>query len=357
MMGYAGDNLESNQERLRVAYYQGGDYGEYNDYLKAMVSAFSDTGLIDLDGELSSLSSFKLWNEVSVRSRGGKLEFIQNGFYSSGWDAKDRLRVRDEIRSRVRSKSDIDLIIAMGTWAAKDLAGYVSDIPILVVSSSNPVEAGIVKNQAKSGVYNVFAHVDPNYYERQIRLLYRIFPFRKLGMIYEDSTLGRSYSAIEKIRSVSAQLDYELIECHAISDTPYQEQAEKEVVDCFEYLSKHSDAIYITAHGGVSENSIPILSKIARENRVVTLSEVGKDEVKYGFLLSLSRVDKYNTGIFIAESIIEYMNGVPLNELDQIFQESLKMSINLKTAEEIGLYLYADTLAAADKIYYEIEAP
>jgi hypothetical protein len=36
------------------------------------------------------------------------------------------------------------------------------------------------------------------------------------------------------------------------------------------------------------------------------------------------------------------------------FKEVPNIAINLKTAEIVGLYLYADVLAAADEIYREI---
>ena len=44
-------------------------------------------------------------------------------------------------------------------------------------------------------------------------------------------------------------------------------------------------------------------------------------------------------------------------QLKQVFEETPSIAINLKTAEIVGLYLYADILAAADTIYRDIKNP
>ena len=48
------------------------------------------------------------------------------------------------------------------------------------------------------------------------------------------------------------------------------------------------------------------------------------------------------------------LNGARPGNLPQLYEEAPSIAINLKTAEVIGLYLYADVLAAADEIYRDI---
>jgi ABC-type uncharacterized transport system substrate-binding protein len=62
-------------------------------------------------------------------------------------------------------------------------------------------------------------------------------------------------------------------------------------------------------------------------------------------------------GMFEAAIMVKILNGAKPRQLPQLFQDSPNIALNLKTAELIGLYLYADMLAAADEIFNEISAP
>jgi ABC-type uncharacterized transport system substrate-binding protein len=50
-------------------------------------------------------------------------------------------------------------------------------------------------------------------------------------------------------------------------------------------------------------------------------------------------------------------NGAKPRQLNQIYEEVPNIALNLKTAEEIGLYLNAEILAAADELYRDIQTP
>ena len=91
--------------------------------------------------------------------------------------------------------------------------------------------------------------------------------------------------------------------------------------------------------------------------RVPTFSQAGSREVRYGFLMSISRPSFKPVGRFLAATVAKVLNGAQPRELNQLFEEAPSIAINLKTAEVIGLYLYADVLAAADEIYRDIESP
>ena len=62
-------------------------------------------------------------------------------------------------------------------------------------------------------------------------------------------------------------------------------------------------------------------------------------------------------GTFLAATMAKIFNGAQPRQLSQVFEDAPNIAINLKTAERIGLYLYADVLAAADEIFREIESP
>jgi len=95
--------------------------------------------------------------------------------------------VRDAITRRLRERHDIDLIIAMGTWAGQDMAALGAPVPTIVASTSDAVGAHIVASAEDSGLENLHARVQPERYQHQVRLFHEIVPFKALGLVYEDS--------------------------------------------------------------------------------------------------------------------------------------------------------------------------
>jgi ABC-type uncharacterized transport system substrate-binding protein len=225
------------------------------------------------------------------------------------------------------------------------------------MSTSNPVKSGIIKSQEDSGFDHVHGRVDPYRYERQLRIFHDIIKFKKLGIAFEDSIYGRSYSAIDTVEKVAADIGFDVVKCYTKSDISDTSVASQSVIQCFEKLSKEVDAIYVTIQGGVNMESIPRLVEIANRNSIPTFSQLGSKEVQQGFLFSISRPGFKPAGLFLSATIAQVLNGAKPRQLKQVFEESPSIAINLKTAEIVGLYLYADILAAADTIYREIKNP
>ena len=245
----------------------------------------------------------------------------------------------------------------MGTWAGKDLATDDHHVPTIVMSTSDPVRSGIIGSIHDSGRAHVHARVDPQRYERQVRVFHDVIGFRRLGVAYEDSPDGRNYAAMETVEKVAKERGFELVRCYTKSDVANQALVNRSVVDCFQKLARQTDAIYVTLQGGVNRDTIPKLVEIANAHRVPTFSQAGSREVKNGFLLSISRPSFKPVGRFLAATVAKVLNGARPGELTQLYEEAPSIAINLKTAELIGLYLYADVLAAADEIYRDIQNP
>lgn len=148
-----------------------------------------------------------------------------------------------------------------------------------------------------------------------------------------------------------------MVKCYTKSDISDTEVASESVIDCFDKLSREVDAIYVTQQGGVNPESIPKLVQIANKYNIPTFSQLGSKEVQQGILFSISRPGFKPAGLFLSATIAQIFNGAKPRQLTQLFEDSPSIAINLKTAEIVGLYLYADILAAADTIYREIKNP
>lgn len=82
--------------------------------------------------------------------------------------------------------------------------------------------------------------------------------------------------------------------------------AQKSAVGCFKELTRTADAIYVALHMGINEDTIPTLVDIAHSTQTPTFSQAGADEVRYGFLMSISHADFQYVGQFYAETMEEY---------------------------------------------------
>jgi ABC-type uncharacterized transport system substrate-binding protein len=246
----------------------------------------------------------------------------------------------------------------MGTWAGKDMANNEHNTPTMVMSSTDPVRAGIIASNQDSGYDHIFARVDPGRWERQIQIFHKIIDFKKLGIAYENSVLGRSYAAIDLIEKIAKEKGFDIVRCFTKDDIPNPEEAGESVVKCFEEIAPKVDAIYVVMQNGVNDNTLPKLVSIANKYRIPTFSQQGSEEVSKGILMSISREGGFGpVGRFLAISMAKIFNGAKPRQVNQIFEEGPTIAINLKTAEIIGLYLNAEILAAADEIYREIKTP
>lgn len=344
-------------KQWRFIYHEGGAYGEYDNHLRSIISGLMRLGWAEQQDVPEQLNSRELWLWAAQNVVSDKIEFVADGFYSAGWDEQSRDAVRQEIMQRLNQQQDVDLVIAMGTWAGLDLATNEHNVPIFVVSSTDPVRAGIIAGINQSGFDHVYAHIDPEFHQRKLRLFHEFVGFKTLGVAYENTVEGRSYAGVEQIEGLADELNYEVVSCNTVSDSSDQSAADNSVIDCFKDLVQRVDAIYISDQGGVNEATIPQLANLANEQRVPTLSGLNLDAVKLGFLLSFSHMESQGIGDFIAGQMARVIKGAQAGSLNQVYQETPSIAINLETAEQIGLYLHADLLAAADVIYRQTEAP
>jgi len=350
----------NNGQKWRIGYYEGGEYIEYPKNLLAIVKGLMEIGWLEtIEIPLQQGEQTKdLWQWLVTNSKSQYLEFVPDAHYTANWDGPTRKNLAAATIERLNTTKDIDLIIAMGTWAGQDLANNNHHTPVLVASTSNPISSNIIKSVEDSGYDHVLARVDPLRYERQVRIFHDIIGFQKLGVAYEDTVPGRSIAALAEIERVAQERGFETVSCLTIDDVPDRTIAEESVKKCFQELGdKGVNAIYATLQNGINTNTIPELVKIANSYRIPTFSQSGSDEVRYGFLMSISTASFKYVGVFYAETIAKIFNGAQPRQLGQLFEDPPKIAINLKTAESIGYDPPVDVLGAADEIYQEIETP
>ncbi len=347
-------------KKWRIGYLQGGDYNSYQQSLAAITKGLMHLGWIKESG-LPPMKNDKdtkdLWQWLATQAASDYLEFVADAWYDAEWQKEKRPLVQKEVISRLNTAKDIDLMLAMGTWAGQDLANTAHKVPTIVGSTNDPIVSGIIKSAEDSGLDHIHAKIDPDRHRRQVRLFHEIFNFSVLGVVYEDSPEGRGFSAVDHVYDVAKEKKFRVVKCQAPFNGVSTAEAENNVANCYKELADKVQAVYIVRHPGVTLANMPNILAPLLEKKIPTFSQAFSDEVRHGVLLSISLADFSYIGDFYALTIAKIFNGAKPRNLTQIFLNPPKIAINLKTAQIIGYDPSVDIVGAADEIFTEIEVP
>ncbi|MBU1000940.1 MAG: ABC transporter substrate-binding protein [Proteobacteria bacterium] len=349
-----------NGKKWRVGYLEGGPFRNYPLVLKSTISGLMSMGWVepqDFPTIDDPEDTIQLWKWLSKNVHSNYIEFVEDGHWTSNWDQGQYKSVGDAVIKRLAQGKDLDLMIAMGTKAGQMLANDQHKVATIVLSSTDPLSAGIVKSVEDSGYDHVHARLDPERHKRQIRLFHDMFSFKRLGISYENTLEGRSYAAVEDVEAVAAERGFEVIPCFSPNDVQENSIAYKGLARCMEMMAPRVDAVYLTIHTGMDIVNLPNVMGPLDKYKVPTFSQGSSEEVEHGVLLSISQAGFKHVGRFHAMTMAKIFNGAKPRSLDQVFEDPMRIAINLAEAQAIGYDPPIDILTAADAIYQEIKQP
>jgi hypothetical protein len=227
-------------------------------------------------------------------------------------------------------------------------------VPTIVISTSNPLQAGIIKSPQDSGFDHLHAQIDPTRYERQVRLFHDVIGFQRLGLVYENTPAGRGYAAVDDVEKVAREEGFEVVHYEDTFDIDDLDLAYTRLVKAMNTLAPKVDAFYITANRGIQESRMDSILAPVFKYKLPTFSQSGSREVELGVLMSISQAGHKYIGMFYASTIGKIINGAVPRYLTQIYEEPPKIALNLETAKRIDYNPPFDILLSADEIYEKI---
>ncbi len=341
----------------RIGYYEGGEYVNYAGRLRGVTHGLAALGWIEpvqFPANLAEDDAGSLWHYLSEYASSDYIQFVADAFWSAGWDDDRRQTNRETALAQLRA-GDLDMVLAMGTWAGQDLAVTGHSVPTVVLSTSNPVEAGIIKSPQDSGLNQVTAAYDPYRYLSQMRLFHDIVAFKTIGVALEDSPDGRVYANLAELHQLEAETGVRVVECYIGEEGAGETKAVQEIKRCYTELAPQVDAVWIGAALGEQSRFMPDNLSPLLEYRVATWSQAGNEAVHRGVLLSISSYDNFDPeGLWVADHIARIFHGTKPRDLPQIFEPQPAIAINMETARRIGFVPPPGLLEAADVIYEDI---
>lgn len=343
-------------EPWRIAFVETDPFVNFAGTFQGLLVGLHERGWIDVpldqipfsDGQEDSLV---MWQWLEEHNQAPYLTFVQDAHYSLVEE-----EITEDLLLRIEEVQDIDLFIATGTTPGRLLSQATHEIPTLIFSTSNAVQAGIIDSAYDSGQDHIWAHMDATRYQRQIGVFHDIFHFEKLGIVYEDSLEGRVYAALEDLEALQKDLGFQLV-TRTVNEASGDEDRLRyhhQLLQAYQELATEVDAFYLTA-GTRDNNQLSSLLRPFYDAGIPVFSQMGASEVRHGALLSLYRADFIGVGRFGADQIGRVLNGEQPRNLSQVYGDTPSIVLNMEAADRTGYNPPFEILLIADELYHHID--
>ncbi len=344
-------------QKWRLIYVEGGHFKDYYLTLAGLAHGLEELGLI-ADGRVPAAEDSEdarpLWEWLAANAGGGRLEFLADGYYSANWDEAERARIKAAVLERIRERGDVDLILAFGTAAGQDLATAEHRVPVMSLVVTSAVASGISRTNLDSGLDHVHVQVEADRLERQVRIFYDLFKFKRLGVPMDSSPQGRASLGLEAIEDMARELNFTVVPCVRDLEIGDAGRSVRNLRECLEILSRDSDAVFLTFNNGMRPGHMDELLAPIVKYRRPSFSQSGPDETALGVLVSLGQDDYEAAGLFEARALREIVDGKKPRDVYQIFDSPLTLAVNLAMARAIGWNPPFEVLVTADELYQSL---
>lgn len=232
-----------------------------------------------------------------------------------------------------------DIIIPITTPSAQPVVAATRSIPIVFSGVTDPVAAKLVKSWEPSGT-NVTGISDHKPIAPQVKLIQTLVPnLSAVGYVY---SAGEVNSAI-----VLDELKAEA-EKQGLKVVPVAVQRSADIGTAARSLNGKVQAIYISEDNAVV-SAYEALHKAALEAKIPVIA-ADRDTVARGAIAAYA-VNQYDIGVATGKSAARVLRGekagsIPTQEVNQ-----MELSINAKTAKELGVNVPEALLKEAKELF------
>ncbi len=252
-----------------------------------------------------------------------------------------RATLRELAKKFVQQK--VNVIVATGnveTDIAKEIA---QDIPIVFMPASDPITAGFVKSFVRPGanLTGIALIRDFDFYGKQLEVFKEVIPsLTRVAVLYDARGDQSVYSkGFEQIKKVASNLAI------AVRDLPVRDIHGAERVMA-SLSKKTADGVFVVCSSLFGSGPESIIDAAIRKK----LPLFGCDWAKQGALVSLA-LDFYQIGRRGSWYVDQILNGAKPAELPVEVPLKYELSVNLETANKIGIQILPEVLQQADRVF------
>lgn len=231
-----------------------------------------------------------------------------------------------------------DLIHSIATPTSQACVNATKTIPIVFSSVTDPVGAGLVKSLEHPGG-NVTGTTDRSPVDRQLDLILEIVPkAKRIGFIY-NSGEDNSISSLKQLQEAAAKRNMEVVEA-TVSNSSGVYLAAKSLVGKVDVIHIPTDNTVVSAFESVV--------KVCEDNKI-PLFAADVDSVPRGAVAALA-IDYYRLGRQSGDMAVEILQGANPADMPVETLKDLKLAVNEKAAEKMGVSLPESVVKQADKV-------
>jgi ABC-type uncharacterized transport system substrate-binding protein len=278
------------------------------------------------------------------------LDYPLDAHHSPGWEPENMARL-PVLAKDLMQRHDLDLIVGMGTAAVKALlAANNGRTPVLGMGMADPVAAGIVRDSTDSGVDNFTCQVIVDRWTTMFRVFHDVVRFKKLGVLYQNTSEGRVYAALNDVQAIAPELGFSVAEYGDLSTAETDDECRRGLEKLRE---EGMDAFFIGPLNCFDwdSNDVAALLELLRDWKIPTFARDGSDFVKAGALMGFSTWNFGPTGEFLANQAAAIFTGSMPRSISMLDRMEPTIAINLETAAKIGFHFPLDVLVVSDEIF------
>lgn len=232
-----------------------------------------------------------------------------------------------------------DVIIPITTPSAQPAVAATRAIPIVFSGVTDPVAAKLVKSWEPSGT-NVTGISDHKPIEPQLELIQTLVPaVKQLGYVYSAGEVN-SVTVLKELESAAQKV--------GISVVAVAVQRSADIGTAARSLNGKVQAIYISEDNAVV-SAYEALHKAALEAKIPVIA-ADSDTVKRGALAAYA-VNQYDIGVATGKVAARVLRGEKAGEIAVQDVNEFELSVNQKTAADLGITLPEDLLNKAKDVF------
>jgi len=234
----------------------------------------------------------------------------------------------------------VDLIVAFENQTVRAVKATTTDIPVVMLHVTAPVENGFIKSFAHPGG-NVtgFAGVGQNV-SKEVELFKELVPRLKRLLVLFDAGDPASSRWLADVRQAATKLKLELVE--------RQTAKQADIERVFAAIKPGDvDGVFISSPD-LRTRFLALILELA-SNRRLPLQGHRREWVEQGALFSYN-LDLRGVGKAAARYVDKILNGTKPADLPVEQSSQLQLIINLKTAKALGLTIPQSLLLRADEV-------
>ena len=239
----------------------------------------------------------------------------------------------------------IDVIIAVNNVVIRAAKEATKTIPIVMVSSVDPVAAGYVESFARpGGNITGLANLSRDISAKRVEFLKELLPkMSRIGVLWDADGPGPAIALKEYMAAAQAfRLELRSLEIRGPNpDLSAAFQAAK---------AAHMDALIIVGNPLIAQHAKRVFD-LAAKYHLASMTE----ERRYVEAGGLASYGANLPSLYrrAAEYVVEILKGAKPGELPVKVPEKFEIFVNLKTGQQLGLALPQRVLIQADKVITE----